>query len=426
VAIGGVGVSLVPERCRGFFDILFIGEMELTWPQFIADWRSGKYRKEYRQIAKPDLTGSPPPRWDSLADEMECYFAGSVEAIRGCLSDHEFCDVGYLYGYRLRHKPIDSVLEEVAALQGLGLEHIFFTDHDFVAESGYTKELLRQLARLNRSFGKPVRFSAQTNINVAKDDEMLELLTGANFLSLFTEIETSNTDHESRITDHRANIRRDLVADCKKVMSYGLLIRAGLVVGTDHDTPEIFEELFEFAQEAGIPFPSPSMLRVTPGTQLWRQLQREERVLEVDEDNIYALRMAKTNIIPKQMTRRELMSGYVNLIERLSDWDNFEERVKTFLSSIDPQKTSHTRYWTQADVDAAMRSLLVFLDSDARQAVSSLLSYTSEHVPFMIERVLSIVAQGYGYVTFAQSLRETTRKQIDLEESMDMEQSIDK
>ena len=49
VAIGGVGVSGAPEYCRDAFDILFVGEAELTWPRFIADWKAGDYRSEYRQ-----------------------------------------------------------------------------------------------------------------------------------------------------------------------------------------------------------------------------------------------------------------------------------------------------------------------------------------------------------------------------------------
>jgi len=352
----------------------------------------------------------------------------------------------------VRHKPIHHVLEEVIALERLGLEHIFFTDDDFAADSEYAKELLQQLAPLNRSFGKPIRFSAQVSISLAKDEEMLELITDANFLSLFMGIEIPPGSQKARKPEADAVllplekeklsyspfVKGDggifpdssctLIAACKKIMSYGLLIRAALTVGFDHDTPETFDAQFEFVQEAGIPFPSPSMLRVVPGTELWRQFHREGRCLEIDEDNIYALRMATTNIIPKQMTRRELMSGYMNLIERLADWDNFVERVKVFLSGIDPEsdKIPRIRYWTQAEIDNAMRALLAFVDDEARRAISSLLSYASEHIPFMMERLLGIVAQGYGYVAFVQSLRETIRKRMDMEESMDMEQFIDK
>jgi radical SAM superfamily enzyme YgiQ (UPF0313 family) len=46
VAVGGAGVSSTPGRCRDDFDILFIGEAELTWPRFIADWKAGNHRGE--------------------------------------------------------------------------------------------------------------------------------------------------------------------------------------------------------------------------------------------------------------------------------------------------------------------------------------------------------------------------------------------
>jgi len=42
----------------------------------------------------------------------------------------------------------------------------------------------------------------------------------------------------------------------------------------------------------------------------------------------------KTNIIPKQMTRAELLSGYRNLVQRVRDWHPFEARIKEMISGI--------------------------------------------------------------------------------------------
>src|SRR3990170_5480912 len=44
VVVGGPGVSASPEYYRYYFDILFIGEAEHTWPRFIAEWKAGGYR----------------------------------------------------------------------------------------------------------------------------------------------------------------------------------------------------------------------------------------------------------------------------------------------------------------------------------------------------------------------------------------------
>ena len=79
VAMGGVGVSTTPEHFLDVADVLFLGEAELTWPQFIADWKSGNYRRQYRQVTKPDLATSPVPRWDNIADQMQYYLLGAVQ-----------------------------------------------------------------------------------------------------------------------------------------------------------------------------------------------------------------------------------------------------------------------------------------------------------------------------------------------------------
>ena len=194
VAVGGPGPSSAPEQCRDDFDILFIGEAELTWPQFISDFLAGNYKSEYRQIAKPDLAISPIPRWDGLADYMENYALGAVQTTRGCPFDCDFCDVIYLHGRRQRHKPIDSVLKEIRVLQELGMRYIFFCDDNFIGNLRYAKELLREVIALNRTFDKPLAFQTQLSINVAKDEELLELLADANFSQILIGIETPNKD----------------------------------------------------------------------------------------------------------------------------------------------------------------------------------------------------------------------------------------
>src|SRR5262249_51899138 len=121
VVVGGPGVSGSPDRCRGKFDSLVIGEAELIWPQFLEDWENGKFEKEYRQVAKPDVTRSPRPKWDSIVSDVPYYAMGTVQTTRGCPFDCEFCDVIYLNGRAQRYKTTEQILEEVRVLQRLGV-----------------------------------------------------------------------------------------------------------------------------------------------------------------------------------------------------------------------------------------------------------------------------------------------------------------
>src|SRR5690606_20299930 len=134
-----------PELCRGVFDVIFLGEAELTWPQFLRDWQQGTHRKEYRQVERPDLATSPAPRWDSVAKDVASYRIAGVQTTRGCPYDCEFCDVIHLFGRQPRHKPVPQVIEEIVALQKLDVRRIFICDDDFIGDKKYAKELLRAL-----------------------------------------------------------------------------------------------------------------------------------------------------------------------------------------------------------------------------------------------------------------------------------------
>jgi radical SAM superfamily enzyme YgiQ (UPF0313 family) len=415
VAIGGVGASTTPERLRAAADVLFIGEAELTWPRFIEDWKSGNHCNKYRQVIKPDLATSPVPRWDSITNQMHRYLLGAVQTMRGCPFDCEFCDVVHLFGRRPRHKPVDRVLEEVAALKRLGMEYIFFCDDNFIGDPHYTKELLRELIPLNNSLETPVTFSTQLTVGVAKDEELLRLLADSNFGTLFIGIETPKKE-SLREANKFLNLRTNLVDDCKKIQSYGMVIKAGMIVGFDHDDRNIFNEQFEFAQESCVPLPTTFVLKAPPGTRLWTRLQKEGRLLKAEKEGFFAETVVSTNIVPKGMTRAELFSGYLGLIEKLSDWRNFEVRIKGMLSDVKRQPNVPRKKRRLKRLFQLIR-FLASLDGKTRRSILNIIRHTRKHKPFMIEKVFGLIIQHYGYARVVQLLREDIHKQMELEKS---------
>jgi len=433
VAIGGAGVSTDPERCRDDFDILFIGEAELTWPQFIADWKTGSYQKEYRQTTPPDLALSPPPRWGSIANQiqMQSYLLGAVQTSRGCPFDCEFCQVTHLFGRQMRYKPIDRVLEEITTLERLGMNTIVFCDSNFAGNSRYTKELLRELISLNNSFEKPLRFQTDVTINVAQDEELLELLADANFNILLIGIESPNAE-SLKECEKVQNLRGDLVEDCRKIMSYGIAIGAAMIVGFDHDTSDIFDQQFEFLQEAYIPAAMINILKAPQRARLWERLLKEGRLLNV-EKGLYDKKgffskdsRGATNIIPKSMTRAELFSGYLNLLERVYDWDNFAERVKSFVSNVKRQPNVPQKDEPGTGLPPALSNFLFSLDDKIKNTIFDVFLYTRQHAPFMTRKVVGLISRQYMEAVNLPSLRETILRQMQFEESLDMEQFIEK
>src|SRR4030095_3641728 len=129
------------------------------------------------------------------------------------------------------------------------------------------------------------------------------------------------------------NLRGALVEDVKRIQSYGISVRASLVVGFDNDDISIFEEQLKFVDDANICSTNINTLKAYPGTPLWVRLQRENRV--IDTTHIYSdAPRVVSNIVPKGMTRGELLETYRSRIEQVKSWEGFRRRLRAYLSGI--------------------------------------------------------------------------------------------
>ncbi|MCK9419586.1 MAG: B12-binding domain-containing radical SAM protein [Nitrospirae bacterium] len=414
IAIGGPGVSGSPDRCREYFDILFIGEAELTWPRFLLDWKNGGYRQEYRQIEKPDISLSPMPKWDSIAAEAQKYSMGSVQTTRGCPYDCEFCDVIYLNGRRQRHKSVERVLDEVRVLQRLGMSTVYFADDNLIGNHQYAKELLRKLIAMNNAFEKPLRFATQASIDVSRDEELLGLMADANFYEMLIGIESPNKESLKEIGKYN-NLKGDLVEEVHKILSYGMSVRGALIGGLDHDGPDIFDQHFEFIQKAYLPSVSLHMLNAPIGTRLWRRLREEGRVIDIFSITDKVTRRIISNVIPKQMTRIELMQGFRGLYARVFSWESFKERMIGFVSLA--SRAPNIRQEPVSMDDLMKLGASLGLDSAACGAMNDIFRYTAGKAPFLLERVKQLVIQFVRYSKSARDLIPKLEKQIELESS---------
>ena len=410
VAVGGPGVSASPEHYRDDFDILFIGEAEYTWPRFVQDWKAGSHLAEYRQVAKVDMAHSPLPRWDKV--DISRYHLGGVQTTRGCPFDCEFCDVIYIYGRQARHKSTEQVLEEIRVLERLGARTIFLCDDNFIGNPSHARSLLKELIPLNQSFRRPIGFFTQITLNVAKDDSLLESLAEANFTGLYIGVETPNIASLVEINKPQ-NYKTDIVRDIKKIQSYGLPIKAGMIVGFDHDDTTIFDRQFEFLQEAGIVHPQINMLKAPRGTKLWVRLHKEGRVVEMVDIRPDGLETTDplTNILPAGMTRLELLRGYRELMQRVRAWPAFEARVKTMVSQVRrrPPKRPAKLPWKLAALAA---KVFLSMDADARRTAVRLFFYTRRRAPHLVPTVMKLFGAQYLSAKQLPALLDTVDRQI--------------
>ena len=329
VGIGGAYASLSSERVRPHADVLFIGEAEQTWPQFLTDLRKGTWQAEYRSTAIIDLTTSPVPDFSKVNNDA--YLIGVVQTSRGCPFECEFCDVIVYLSRKQRYKSSEQVIQELEQLYQVGYRSIFLSDDNFTAYRKKARSLLQAIIPWTQRKEERVSFTTQLSIDIARDPALLDLCAEAGLNQALVGIETANLDALREIKK-RQNVRTDLVADIRMLQQRGISVQAGLITGFDSDTLDSFRLQFEFMQKAGIPNVVVNILYAMDGTPLALRLAKENRL------NAAPLKQAHfgTNIIPRQMSVAQLSQGTEWLLNKLYDPDNFLARVATLAQRLPP------------------------------------------------------------------------------------------
>jgi radical SAM superfamily enzyme YgiQ (UPF0313 family) len=349
VIIGGPYASLSPETLRPHCDILVRGEAEEIMGELFADLAAGRWKEEYVGT-RPDLSSCPIPRWDLYPNDRA--LMGTVQTSRGCPFECEFCDVIQYLGRKQRHKPVDRVLLELEALYRHGYRSVFIADDNFTVYRKRTREILLALRDWNdRQTNGKVEFATQVSIDVARDDEILRMCAEAGVTNVFVGIETPNED-SLRETKKRQNLGVDLGDQVRTILDHGIWVTGGMIVGFDADDAGIFERQRQFAMRCPIPIFSVGALVAPESTPLHERMAREGRLVSGGSE--VAAMPWSTNIVPRQMTREEMLRGVRWLCNELYHPAAFGERVLRFVDALGERRDPRSRQGKPAGAPRAV------------------------------------------------------------------------
>lgn len=328
VALGGTYASINHDQCSHLADHLFIGEAEYTWPAFLQEWISGMAKPVYHQQTYVDLKDSPAPDW-SLIDADD-YININVQTSRGCPHNCDFCDVIQYVGRRPRTKSVDQVMAEVRQAHAIGARTVFFSDDNFLADKAFTEKLLAAIMAWNTAQSRPLSFSTQITVEIADDEKLLRMCADARFSVLFLGVETIRRESLEEVKKFH-NLKYDIFERINRISRYGIMPFLGMIVGFDHDDAGVFDELDDFFTRTHSPIVGISLLNAPRNTPLYQRLEKENRLLGDDFSGEWQL---YTNIIPKQMSREELLIRYCLLFKKLYDPEGFYERLMGWLRQV--------------------------------------------------------------------------------------------
>lgn len=329
---GGIGATLISGKKIAVFQSVFHGEAEDSWQEFLSDFKNNTVKTTYKTLTHPDMIKVPVPRWDLIKDKLPYYGTVPIQTTRGCPFDCNFCNVIYTYGRKMRCKSVEQVIDEVKFLHDLGVNTVFFADDNFAGKRKYAKEILYRLKEVNNSFDVPLSFMTQLDITIAKDEELLELLADCNFVELMIGVEAIDPETLKEMNKVQ-NLKDDIQTSLRKIQSYGLSVFAHMIVGFDNDTMAVFDRIKNFFAEVGITEYLLHPLMAPPGTRLWYQLKKESRVVDTTNFNPDTTDIVP-NIMPKKLSRVELMQGLLDFWETVNHPRENYNRALTFFNNI--------------------------------------------------------------------------------------------
>ena len=310
-----------------FIDHFILGEAENIIKIFLRDLKSGNLKKIYKSPDFPDIKAAPVPDWDLI--NMNSYTTMDIQYSRGCPFDCEFCSITSLFGHKPRIKSSNQFITELDSLYTSGWRgNVFIVDDNFIGNKNILKtSLLPDLIKWQQEKHYPFTFNTEVSVNLADDEELMDMMAESGFTACFTGIETPSEEGLKECGKNQ-NRSRNLVEAVKIMQRKGFNVLGGFIIGFDSDEDNIFSRQFDFIQKSGIVNAMVGLLNAPYGTKLYKRLEAENRILKGSTGNNTD---GSLNFITK-MNPVKLIKNYETLVKRIYSPRHYLERVMTFLS----------------------------------------------------------------------------------------------
>jgi hopanoid C-2 methylase len=357
--LGGPSASASPEMYPEI-DYLHIGELGDATDALIARL-DASVAPPAQQVCftaqeRLPLADFPIPAYDLIP--LKKYLLCTLQFSSGCPYRCEFCDIPALYGRQPRLKTPQQITAELDAMrrQSGHPMTVYFVDDNFIGNRKATRDMLPHLIEWQKQNGYPMLFSCEATLNIAKQEQILELMREAQFVGLFVGIETPEADALKAMRKEQ-NVASPMMESIRTLNDHGLEVTSGIILGLDTDTEDTESRLRQFIDLSSIPMLTINLLQALPKTPLWDRLARDQR-LDHDparESNVRFLRPYDEVVA---MWRRSI--AYANDPERL--FERFRYQVENTYANRKAVAASGKLTWANLSRAAVMAlRILIYL-----------------------------------------------------------------
>jgi radical SAM superfamily enzyme YgiQ (UPF0313 family) len=277
VVMGGIHASMVPKEAIQYVDVVGVGEAESYWKNVISDFEKGRLKPFYYGERLP-MDKMPFARHDLF---HKSYTIDSIQTTRGCPFNCSFCSVTAFNGSSYRMRPVEDVLDEIEMVT---TDRIFFIDDNLVGYSKKSKKHVKAILQgmIDRKVNK--EWWTQCSLNVADDEEILDLFAKSGCRMIFIGIE-AETVEGLRDTNKKLNTRMgfDKYTEAfNKIHKYGMSVLGSFIFGLDSDTVESLHNRKQYIINQPIDSYQTGILTPLPGTKMYREFEEQKRIIKND------------------------------------------------------------------------------------------------------------------------------------------------
>jgi radical SAM superfamily enzyme YgiQ (UPF0313 family) len=304
VVLGGLHVLSCPDEALAHADAIAIGDGVQLWPSILDDIDRGTLKRRYvADYARPYAL-DPPARRTILPRES-FLTTSSVIATRGCHNRCGFCYLsteGLHMPYRMRE--VEQVAAEIVADRQ---PYAVFVDNNL----GSRPEYLRRLCAALRPLG--IIWSAAVTIDVTDDPSLVRDMALAGCTGVFVGFESLNASNLAEARK-RTPAPTDYARRVALLHDVGIQVNGSFVLGFDHDRSDVFARTVGWIEDNRLECATFHILTPYPGTPLFRDLERDGRILHRDWNRYDT---AHVVFRPRHMTPADLEHGYAWCYETL-------------------------------------------------------------------------------------------------------------
>ncbi|MCX5892321.1 MAG: DUF4070 domain-containing protein, partial [Deltaproteobacteria bacterium] len=229
----------------------------------------------------------------------------------------------------------DQVIAEMEAIYHLGWRReVFICDDNFVGYRDQARAILTKLIPWVVSHDEPFSFWTQTSVNLGQDLEMIDLLTAANFATVFIGVESPDEEvlHSNR---KYQNIKNPLGQSLSNICANGLSLMASFVFGFDNEKPGVDKRVCAFVEQHHLPIVVLNILQVLPNTSLWERLHKEGRLVEKMTSG--DTQDFQLNYVPTRPAA-EILAEFRATVDRLYEPSRYLERAYRYFLTMRPTR----------------------------------------------------------------------------------------